>query len=196
MEAFEGGKHMGDEVKPQRSTPKHGWQPRQAQGKPARKTTRASMSIGTRLRTARLYARQTQRELAARVTCSRGYISAIERGKRTPSSGILTLLAYHLEIPVPYLLGETEENLQTPEREIHTSGLLALPLSEEEQQAIEHLLGEVRGWLREGKSREALKLLSENPVPPLHFSQLYLIDWYCLTGWALALENKPRAALG
>jgi HTH-type transcriptional regulator, quorum sensing regulator NprR len=54
-------------------------------------------------------ARLTQQEVAGG-HFSKSYISAIERGKMTPSVPALEYLAGRLQVPLAYLLGETELN--------------------------------------------------------------------------------------
>ena len=63
--------------------------------------------IAERLRAARLAAKKTQQELAGE-RFSKSSISAIERGKMTPSIQALEYLADHLRVPISSFLGETE----------------------------------------------------------------------------------------
>src|SRR5690348_11378931 len=65
----------------------------------------ARQLIGDRVRTARMAANLTQQELAG-TTYSKSYISAIERGKMTPSLPALSILAERLGASLGYLLGE------------------------------------------------------------------------------------------
>jgi transcriptional regulator with XRE-family HTH domain len=69
-------------------------------------------TIAERLRAVRLAAKKTQQELAGE-RFSKSYISAIERGKMTPSIQALEYLADHLRVPISYFLGETELDLPT-----------------------------------------------------------------------------------
>lgn len=69
-------------------------------------------TIAERLRTARLAAKKTQQELAGE-RFSKSYISAVERGKMTPSIQALDYLADQLTVSQAYLLGETELALST-----------------------------------------------------------------------------------
>lgn len=69
-------------------------------------------TIAERLRTARLAAKKTQQELAGG-RFSKSYISAVERGKMTPSIQALDYLADQLTVSQAYLLGETELALST-----------------------------------------------------------------------------------
>jgi transcriptional regulator with XRE-family HTH domain len=61
--------------------------------------------IGERMRQARIAAKLTQEELAG-TTYSKSYISAVERGKMTPSLPALGMLAERLGVSLAYLLGE------------------------------------------------------------------------------------------
>ena len=63
--------------------------------------------IAERLRAARLAAKKTQQDVAGG-RFSKSYISAIERGKMTPSVQALDYLAGQLAVSRAYLLGETE----------------------------------------------------------------------------------------
>ena len=69
-------------------------------------------SIAERLRAARRAAKKTQQELAGE-RFSKSYISAVERGKMTPSVQALDYLADHLRVPISYFVGETELDLST-----------------------------------------------------------------------------------
>jgi transcriptional regulator with XRE-family HTH domain len=69
-------------------------------------------SIAARLRAARIAAKMTQQELAGE-HFSKSYISAVERGKMTPSVPALDYLAGQLQVPMSYFVGETELDLST-----------------------------------------------------------------------------------
>ena len=100
--------------------------------------------IAQRLRTARLAAKKTQQELAGE-RFSKSYISAVERGKMTPSVQALDYLADQLRVPMAYFVGETELDLSTlagqtiqpasalPEQEQARKDAAAQLLLEEEQ---------------------------------------------------------------
>src|SRR5215469_15836823 len=68
------------------------------------------MTIADRVRSARIAANKTQQQLAGD-TYSKSYISAVERGKMTPSVQALGVLAQRLGLPVSYFLGESEVDL-------------------------------------------------------------------------------------
>jgi transcriptional regulator with XRE-family HTH domain len=63
------------------------------------------VTIGARIRLARTAAQITQQELAGECF-SKSYISAIERGKMTPSFKALSILAERLGLTISFLLGE------------------------------------------------------------------------------------------
>jgi transcriptional regulator with XRE-family HTH domain len=60
--------------------------------------------LGEVLRTRRLSAGLTLRELSARARVSLGYISEIERGQKEPSSELLAALTSALEVPLSEVL--------------------------------------------------------------------------------------------
>lgn len=80
--------------------------------------------IAERLRAARLAAKKTQQEVAGG-RFSKSYISAIERGKMTPSVPALDYLAGQLAVSRAYLLGETEPD----------QFILPVPSRQEQEQA-------------------------------------------------------------
>src|SRR5262249_10261404 len=133
--------------------------------------------LAARLHAARLYSNKTQEQLADEIHRSKGYISALERGKAVPSTVILKLLARHLEVSVGYLLGETKENLQTLKQDMRLLGLFPAPSIRRTEEVIHHLLGEAATILREGNWHDALKLLGESTTAPDDLFRLHLIDW-------------------
>lgn len=95
--------------------------------------------IAERLRTARLAAKKTQQELAGG-HFSKSYISAIERGKMTPSVQALEYLAGQLTVPMSYFLGEIELDLSTLTQP-YTQPALSPPEQEQARKdAAAHLL--------------------------------------------------------
>src|SRR5579885_3331788 len=62
-------------------------------------TTAPTLTIGARVRMARLAAHQTQQQLAGEAY-SKSYLSAVERGKMIPSFQALNFLAQRLGLPV------------------------------------------------------------------------------------------------
>ena len=96
-------------------------------------------TIAERLRAARLAAKKTQQRVAGG-RFSKSYISAIERGKMTPSVQALEYLADQLVVPMAYFLGETELDLSTL---VQRPNQPASSLPEQEQAKMEaavHLL--------------------------------------------------------
>ncbi len=93
-------------------------------------------TIAERLRAARLAANKTQQEVAAG-RFSKSYISAIERGKMTPSVQALDYLASQLAVSLAYLLGETELN-----QPISSAPTLAEQEQAKKEEAAQLLLGE------------------------------------------------------
>ncbi len=63
--------------------------------------------LGARIRSARRARNLTQGQLGDPLT--KGYVSAVERGRTLPSVGALLLLADHLEIGVEELLRDVKE---------------------------------------------------------------------------------------
>ncbi len=78
-------------------------------------TTAPTLTIGARVRMARLAAHQTQQQLAGEAY-SKSYLSAVERGKMIPSFQALNFLAQRLGLPVSYFLGEDTADLFIPEQ--------------------------------------------------------------------------------
>src|ERR1051326_1409483 len=73
-----------------------------------------TMTIAERMRSARIAANKTQQQLAGD-TYSKSYISAVERGKMTPSVQALGVLAERLGLPMSYFLGESDVDLSRSE---------------------------------------------------------------------------------
>jgi transcriptional regulator with XRE-family HTH domain len=95
----------------------------------------------------------TQQELAG-TTYSKSYISAVERGKMTPSFQALSLLAARLGRPISYFLGEeaSEALIEAPEA----------PTDDSVQAA---LLNEAERVFQEGRYEEALALFAQAGKP-------------------------------
>ena len=66
------------------------------------------MTIGQKIKSARLDRKMTQAELAGK-EITRNMLSAIESGKATPSLATLTHLAQALDLPLPYLISEDND---------------------------------------------------------------------------------------
>jgi transcriptional regulator with XRE-family HTH domain len=104
-------------------------------------------------------ANMTQQELAG-TTYSKSYISAVERGKMTPSFQALRLLAERLNVTLSSLLGE-EVRSESPEVSEEPTG--------DDQQATLRSLAE--HLLHQGRYEEAIT----------QFERIGQKDW---TGWA------------
>ncbi len=160
---------------------------------PTRIPRSETATIAERVRQARIAANKTQQQLAGD-TYSKSYISAVERGKMTPSVQALAVLAGRLGLPVSYFLGESEADLSvlaessaalrsTPERE---------RLVREEALALQ--LGEAEWALRQRQPDEALARLG-GEEPPEDLSAMQRPRWYWLKGWALIQKRFLHEAL-
>ena len=109
----------------------------------------ARQLLGDRVRTARMAANLPQTELAG-TTYSKSYISAIERGKMTPSLPALGILAERLGVTLSYLLGE---ELSRPADEAPEA-----PAEDDERAA---RLREAERVLQEGRYEEAIALFED-----------------------------------
>lgn len=94
-------------------------------------------TLAERLRAARIALHMTQRELAGG-HFSKAYVSAIERGKMTPSVHALDYLATRLTVPVSYFLGETALDLSSVQR--HTPPPPPPEQEQDKKDAAAHLL--------------------------------------------------------
>ncbi len=152
-----------------------------------------TMTIAERVRTARIAANKTQQQLAGD-TYSKSYISAVERGKMTPSVQALGVLAERLGLPMSYFLGESEADLSalaessaamrsTPERE---------RIAREETLGL--LLSEAEGLIRQHNPDAALeKLGTTDTLEELPVSQRP--RWHLLQGWAWLLKQAHHEAI-
>ncbi len=156
---------------------------------------RATMTIAERVRTARIAANKTQQQLAGD-TYSKSYISAVERGKMTPSVQALGVLAQRLGLPVSYFLGESEVDLGTlaqsateqyysPERE-----------RQQREEAARLMLQEAEGWIRQNQPDKALDTLNASAEqPPEDLPTFDRPRWYWLVGWASMLKERYNDAM-
>ncbi len=152
--------------------------------------------IGERVRQARIAANMTQQELAG-ATYSKSYISAVERGKMTPSFQALHILAERLGRPLSYFLGEGAVSLEA----LVGSSAPVDALSEEERQRREaearQMLIEAEGLLgkhQAEKAMEALHVAAGEPpdgLPPHDRPR-----WYWLAGWAGVWAKQFSEAQG
>jgi tetratricopeptide (TPR) repeat protein len=152
--------------------------------------------IGERVRHARIAANLTQQELAGGAY-SKSYISAVERGKMTPSFQALQMLAERLGRPVSFFLGEGDIDLQA----WATSGASTSTLSDEERQQREqearHMLIEAEEWLVKGQADKALAVLrADANEPPTALPLVEKPRWYWLAGWAGVWGKKYPQTIG
>jgi tetratricopeptide (TPR) repeat protein len=152
--------------------------------------------IGERVRIARIAANLTQQELAGG-TYSKSYISAVERGKMTPSFQALQMLAERLGRPISFFLGEGDTNPQA----WATSGAATSTLPDEERQQREqearNMLIEAEAWLVKGQADKALAALRvEANEPPAALPLAERPRWYWLAGWAGVWGHRYTEAIG
>ncbi|HEU5370653.1 MAG TPA: tetratricopeptide repeat protein [Ktedonobacterales bacterium] len=152
--------------------------------------------IGERVRQARITANLTQQELAGG-TYSKSYISAVERGKMTPSFQALRLLAERLKRPISFFLGEGVVDPET----LAQSSAAAYALPDEERQQCEkearQMLIEAETWLRKDQADKALAVLQvETNAPPTALPLAERPRWYWLAGWAGVWGHRQADAIG
>src|SRR5579885_3654411 len=157
---------------------------------PARPDT---MTIAERVRTARIAANKTQQQLAGD-TYSKSYISAVERGKMTPSVQALGVLAERLGLPMSYFLGESEVDLSA----LAESSAAMRTTPERERMAREEtltlMLSEAEGLLRQSDPDGALERLgATETLDELPVSQRP--RWYLLEGWAWMQKSAHHEAI-
>jgi len=85
---------------------------------PASGSGRGHLNLATSIRSLRLRNGLSQRQLAARMSVPRTYVSKIENEKATPTLSSLERLARALEVGVPDLLTGGERNRQEEVREL------------------------------------------------------------------------------
>jgi len=136
-------------------------------------------TLGERLRDARYAAHLTQEGLAGK-TFSKSYISAVERGKMTPSISALRLLADRLGVTLAYLLGEQE--LESPGDQEQPPGIdeFAQRLDEAEQ------------LLRGKDTAAALERLGSQETAAA-FGIANQARWHWLYGWTLLQQGHGQA---
>ncbi len=152
--------------------------------------------IGERVRQARIAANMTQQELAG-ATYSKSYISAVERGKMTPSFQALHTLAERLGRPISFFLGEGEVSLAT----LMSESAAASSVSEEERQQHEaearEMLKEAETFLGKNQAEKALEALHVAiGEPPDGLAPYDRPRWYWLAGWAGVWARQFSEAKG
>jgi tetratricopeptide (TPR) repeat protein/DNA-binding XRE family transcriptional regulator len=162
-------------------------------GLPARIPHSETATIAERVRTARIAANKTQQQLAGD-TYSKSYISAVERGKMTPSVQALGILAGRLGLPVSFFLGESDADLSVLAES--SASMRSAPERERmvREDAVALMLGEAELYLRQRQPGEALaRLGGEEPSEDLGAMQRP--RWYWLKGWALIQKGLPTEAI-
>lgn len=152
-----------------------------------------TMTIAERVRTARIAANKTQQQLAGD-TYSKSYISAVERGKMTPSVQALGVLAERLGLPMSYFLGESDVDLSALAES--TAQLRSTPERERiaREESLGLMLSEVEGLIRQRDPDTALeKLGTAETVNELSTTQRP--RWYLLHGWAWLLKHQQHEAI-
>lgn len=160
---------------------------------PTRIPRSETATIAERVRQARIAANKTQQQLAGD-TYSKSYISAVERGKMTPSVQALAVLAGRLGLPVSYFLGESEADLSVLAES--SASLRSTPERERmvREDAVALMLGEAEWALRQRQPDEALDRLGSDE-PPEDLSALQRPRWYWLKGWAQIQKRFLHDAL-
>jgi transcriptional regulator with XRE-family HTH domain len=151
------------------------------------------VTLGERLRTARYFRNLTQQDLAGE-SFSKSYLSAVERGKMTPSIAALRLLAGRLEVPLAYLLGEQDldlAKLNDPGADQVSTSEPARP-PEEEQMA--QRLDEAEDLLMRGDADAALERLGGQETAT-ELGRRYQARWSWLHGWALLQKHRAQEAI-
>ena len=151
-------------------------------------------AIAQRIRHARRAKHLTQEGLAG-TEFSHSYISSIERGRMIPSLQTLSLLAKRLEVPISYLLGESEIDLQLLEEFTAWSPIAPESIDQSIEDEAESLLGKVETLIRENKPLPAWNLLGNSTLPPEDWSRNQRVHWYWLAGWTTILLGTPLEAI-
>lgn len=107
-----------------------------------------SVHIGERIKSCRMLAGLSLRELAQQVEVSAQALSKYERNEDIPSSGILIRLSRALNVPIEYLLRPPTVKLSTPAYRRHRSKMT--------KKAERLLLAQVQDWLERYLTLEQL----------------------------------------
>lgn len=92
---------------------------------PSHSHSRGHLHLAAAIRSIRLGSGLSQRQLAARMSVPRTYVSKIENEKATPTLSSLERLAKALEVTVPDLLSGGERNRQQEVRELMQDPFIA-----------------------------------------------------------------------
>jgi tetratricopeptide (TPR) repeat protein len=151
--------------------------------------------IGERVRQARVAAHLTQQELAGN-TYSKSYISAVERGKMTPSFQALHVLAERLGRSISFFLGEGEVDLDALAQ---SSAAAGVPEEERQQREGEarQMLKEAEEWVMKRQPDKVLEALRvAEGEPPVNLPLSEQPRWYWLAGRASISKRKFPEAIG
>ena len=140
-------------------------------------TTRASESLGQRIRRMRKQLRMTQAELVARAGINQGYLSSIEQDKREPSRRTIHALAVALDVPEAVLIGAGREHdapqpLETAELPLFGSIPAGKPAESQEQLEMFPVLRHL--W---AEDRYCLRLTFESMEPTLKPDDIVLVHY-------------------
>jgi tetratricopeptide (TPR) repeat protein len=162
-----------------------------------RRSSRGSslaLDIGARIHIARVACKMTQQRLAEPGFSKRA-ISSIERGKRIPSLGALTVFARRLGVPVAYLLGELDLDVSVLKEQripLFPSYDLSTALREEEAQL---RLSQAEQFVRQDQPAEAWEVLGGRAEPSEAWPLLVRPTWFWLAGWTLFLLDRSTEAI-
>ena len=92
---------------------------------PMHSSSHGHLNLASSIRSLRLRTGLSQRQLAARMSVPRTYVSKIENEKATPTLSSLERLARALEVTVPDLLSGGERNRQEEVRELMQDQFIA-----------------------------------------------------------------------
>jgi tetratricopeptide (TPR) repeat protein len=150
--------------------------------------------IAQRLRAARIASRMTQQELAEGLY-STSYLSAIERGKITPSLQALGKLAERLGLPISFFLGENEVDPEALEESSAMTGSDFDPAEDASEVDALLRLGKAEAFIRQDQASQALEALGGIEQPLDGLSLMKRPIWYWLAGWASGLLGDHANAI-
>lgn len=133
--------------------------------------------VGERIRRIRREQNLTQSQLADQANVNQGYLSSIERGRRTPRAGTLRAIAVTLGVPEAVLLGEGEghdapQALETRELPVFGSIPNGPPAQSQEQLEMFPVLRHL--W---HPDRYCLRCEFDSMEPTLKRGDIILVDY-------------------
>ena len=101
--------------------------------------------VQERMKSLRLEAKLTQKEIAEKLGISTAFYGQWETGKRNPASKNLQKIADFYEVSIDYLLGNTDEKKSSKFDDLNTvldsfTSFDGYPLSDEDHEAVRELL--------------------------------------------------------